>query len=183
MSKRELKALQRRFNNKLDKEGITVDFYNRHEALKPTLDEIGRALAKKHNTANEKDYEWMKWLIVIASGVFSVIVSQITRMSPALDSSLLFIQSNQLFLFKGAIIANALGIIFGAVYLYADIRSERDLADKLSIQRLHLLLKGTNRYENVIPSDNFRLFFYCKRISLICFLACIGAWVAFIWIM
>lgn len=35
MSKRELKALQRRFNNKLDKEGITVDFYNRHEALKP----------------------------------------------------------------------------------------------------------------------------------------------------
>ncbi|MFP3454180.1 hypothetical protein R0K30_21475, partial [Bacillus sp. SIMBA_154] len=95
------------------------------------LDEIGRALAKKHNTANEKDYEWMKWLIVIASGVFSVIVSQITRMSPALDSSLLFIQSNQLFLFKGAIIANALGIIFGAVYLYADIRSERDLADKL----------------------------------------------------
>ncbi|MFP3398455.1 hypothetical protein SB749_19220, partial [Brevibacterium sp. SIMBA_078] len=84
-------------------------------------------------------------------------------MSPALDSSLLFIQSNQLFLFKGAIIANALGIIFGAVYLYADIRSERDLADKLSIQRLYLLLEGANRYESIIPSSNFRIFSYCKR--------------------
>lgn len=81
MNKRELKPIQRKFNSKLDKEGITVDFYNCHEALKPTLDEIGRALAEKHNTANEKDYEWMKWLIVIAAGVFSVIVSQITRMS------------------------------------------------------------------------------------------------------
>lgn len=31
MSKRELKALQRKFNSKLDKEGITVDFYRGHQ--------------------------------------------------------------------------------------------------------------------------------------------------------
>lgn len=92
-----------------------------------------------------------------------------------LDSQSLLIQSNQLTLFKSAIVTNALGIIFGAIYLYTDIRSERDLVDKPSIQRLHLLLKETSRYENVIPSDKFRLFFYCKRISLTCFLECIEA--------
>ena len=102
-------------------------------------------------------------MIVIAAGVFSVIVSQVTRMPLVLDSELLLIQSNQLILFKTTIITNALGMIFGAIYLYTDIRSERDLVDKLSIQRLHLLLNGTNRYKNVIPSDTFRLFFYCKK--------------------
>lgn len=183
MSKQELKNLQNQLSDKMNREGVTVDFYHHHETLKPTLDEIQRACAERQNAANEKDYEWMKWLIAIAAGVFSVIVSQMTRMPSVLDSQSLLIQSNQLTLFKIAIITNALGIIFGAIYLYTDIRSERDLVDKLSIQRLHLLLKGTNRYENVIPSDNFHLFFYCKRISLICFLACIGAWVAFIWIM
>lgn len=62
-------------------EGITVDFYNRHEALKPSLNEIERACTEHQNTANEKDYEWMKWLIVIAAaGIFSVIVSQVMRM-------------------------------------------------------------------------------------------------------
>lgn len=181
MSKQELKNLQKQLNRKMEEEGATVSFYNHHEALKPTLNEIERARAERHNTANQKDYEWMKWLIVIASGVFSVIVSQVTRMTLALDSGSLFIQSSQLPLFKIAIIANALGIIFGAVYLYTDIRSERDLTNKLGIQQLYLLLNGTNRYENVIHSEKFRLFFYCKIASLICFLVSIGAWVAFIW--
>lgn len=183
MSKQELKKLQKEVEKILSNENLIVDFNNQYEVLKPKLDEISRSIAERHNAANEKDYEWIKWLIVIASGVFSVIVSQVTRISSIQDNQLLLMQSNQLPLFKVAITANALGIVFGAIYLYADIRSERDLAHKLGIQYLHLLSKGTNKYQNVIPSDNFRIFSYCKRTSLLCFLVSIGAWMIFIWVM
>lgn len=181
MSKKELKTLQKQLNHRIDTEGVTLDFQNHHRALEPTLNELERAQAERHNTANEKDYEWMKWLIVIASGVFSVIISQVARMSSSFDSGSLFMQSSQLPLFKVAIIANALGVILGAVYLYTDVKSERDLTNKLGIQQLYLLLNGTNRYKNVIPSENFRLFFCCKIASLFCFLVSIGAWIVFIW--
>ena len=183
MSNQELKKLQKELDQILNNKNISVDFYNQHEALKPILDNIDKSIAERHNTANEKDYEWMKWLIVIASGVFSVIVSQVTRMSSMQDNQLLLAQSNQLLLFKVAITANALGIIFGAIYLYTDIKSERVLADKLRIHQLHLLLRGKNRYENVVQSGSFHLFWYCKLASLLCFLICVIAWVIFFWVM
>lgn len=46
MSKQELKNLQNQLSDKMNREGVTVDFYHHHETLKPTLDEIQRARAK-----------------------------------------------------------------------------------------------------------------------------------------
>ena len=40
MSKRELKNLQKQLSRKMDREGVTVGFYNHHEELRPTLNEI-----------------------------------------------------------------------------------------------------------------------------------------------
>ncbi|MGP5104761.1 hypothetical protein ACTXJH_12560 [Psychrobacter celer] len=183
MSKQELKSLQKEFNQKLNDEGISAEFYNHHESLKPILYNIGKDIAERQSTAAQKDYDWMKWLAVIASGVFSVVVSQVTRMSSMQYNQLLLSQNDQLLLFKIAITANALGIVFSVIYLYRDIKTERDLADKLGVQRLYLLLRGTNRYENFIPSSKFQLFRLCKSVSILCFLISIIAWVVFIWVM
>lgn len=99
----------------------------------------------------------------------------------SIQNNELLLDNNQLLLIKIAISANASGIIFGAIYLYIDVMTERDLAYKLRIQRLYLLLKGENRYENVISSSPFRLFRILKLLSLLSFLVAIGSWVVFIW--
>lgn len=75
MSKKELKALNKELSDYLNTNGVTDDFYRHHETLKPQLDSIGRGIAERHNEANQKEFDWMKWLILIAAGVFSVIVT------------------------------------------------------------------------------------------------------------
>lgn len=172
MSKRELKYLEERFNDRL-KNNFDQEFYSRYQQLESHLEELEREVANRNNSLKQKDYEWMKWLIVIAAGVFSVIVTQVYKMSS--------LSVEQLILLKIAISANALGIVLGAIYLYTDVRHEKDLIRKIQIQRYHLLLEGKNKFNNVIHSDRLQFAERCKPLSLICFLVVILIWVWFVW--
>ncbi len=172
MSKQELKALEKRFNHIIDNE-ISPEFYNHYQQLKPHLDDLERSMAERNSSLKEKDYEWLKWLVAIAAGVFSVIITQIPKIS--------FLQADQLILLKIAISVNALGIVLGAIYLYTDVRHEKDLVRKLQIQRYYLLLEGKSKYNNVVNSDRLRFAELCKPFSLICFLIVICIWVWFVW--
>lgn len=172
MSKQELKALEKRFDYIIDNE-MSPELYDRYQQLKPHLDSLERSMAKRNSSLKEKDYEWLKWLVAIAAGVFSVIITQVPKIS--------FLQADQLILLKVAISVNALGIVLGAIYLYTDVRHEKDLVCKLQIQRYYLLLEGKNRYDNVVNSDRLRFAELCKPFSLTCFLIVICIWVWFVW--
>ena len=172
MSQQELKALENRFNHMM-KNDPSPEFYSHYQQLKPHLDELERDMAQRNSLVKEKDYEWMKWLVAIAAGVFSVIVTQISKMS--------LLSIEQLVLLKIAISANALGIVLGAIYLYTDVKHEKDLVRKLQIQRYYLLLDNKKRYENVIHSDRLWFSGLCKPLSLTCFLIFISIWVGFVW--
>ena len=172
MSQQELKALEDQFNH-IMKNDPSPEFYSHYQQLKPHLDKLERDMAQRNSLVKEKDYEWMKWLVAISAGVFSVIVTQISKMSlPSIE---------QLILLKIAISANALGIVLGAIYLYTDVKHEKDLICKLQIQRYSLLLENKKRYENVIYSDRLWFSGLCKPLSLTCFLIFILIWVGFIW--
>lgn len=171
-SKQELKLLQNELDHILNSDP-SEEFYYQYEQLKPHLDELEREVANHSNLANEKDHEWMKWLIVIAAGVFSVIVTQVSKMSS--------LSIDQLLLLKIAISANALGIVSGAIYLYTDIMNAKDLGYKLQVQRYYLLLKGKKRYENSINSEKLWFAKKSRNLSLLCFLAVIVIWVWFVW--
>lgn len=118
----------------------------------------------------------MKWLIVIAAGVFSIVITQIPKMSS--------LSLDQLLLLKVAISVNALGILFGAIYLYADVIDAKDLGYKLQVQSSYLLLKGEKRYKtNAIYSEELWFTKISKNLSLLCFLAAIAILVCFVWLM
>ena len=172
-SKQESKVLQDALCRKLDSDP-GEEFYDQCQELKPQIDVLEREIVKQSNLAKEKDNEWMKWLIVIAAGVFSVIVTQVAKMSS--------LSLDQLLLLKIAISANALGIVFGAIYLYTDVINAKDLGYQLQVQRNHLLLKGKKRYEaNAIYSRKLWFTETSKNLSLLCFLAVIVLWVWFVW--
>ena len=172
-SKQELKILQNELDHILNSDP-SKEFYYQYEQLKPHLDELEREVANHSNLANEKDHEWMKWLIVIAAGVFSVIVTQVSKMSS--------LSIDQLLLLKIAISANALGIVSGAIYLYTDVINAKDLGYQLQVQRYYLLLKGKKRYgANTINSKKLWFTKPSKNLSLLCFLAVIVLWVWFVW--
>jgi len=172
-SKQESKVLQDALHRKLDNDP-SEEFYYQCQQLKPHLDALESEIVKQSNLSKEKDHEWMKWLIVIAAGVFSVIVTQVTKMSS--------LSLDQLLLLKIAISANALGIVFGAIYLYTDVINAKDLGYQLQVQRYYLLLKGEKRYEaNAIYSRKLWFAETSKNLSLLCFLAVIVIWVWFVW--
>ena len=172
MSQKELKNLENRFNHMMEND-LSTEFYSHYQQLKPHLDELERDMARRNSLVKEKNYEWMKWIVAIAAGVFSVIVTQISKMS--------LLSIEQLVLLKIAISANALGIVLGAIYLYTDVKHEKDLVRKLQIQRYSLLLENKKRYENVIISDKLWFSGLCKPLSLTCFLIFISIWVGFVW--
>lgn len=70
-SKQELKVLQDEID-RIQESGLSEDFRYRCQQLRPKLDALEPEIVKQSHLAKEKDHEWMKWLIVIAAGVFSV---------------------------------------------------------------------------------------------------------------
>lgn len=172
MSKQELKDLEERFNDRL-KNNFDQDFINRYQEVKPHLDSLEREIALQNNSLKDKDYEWMKWIIVIAAGVFSFIVTQVSKMA--------LLSADQLFLLKIAMSLNALGIIFGAIYIHSDVWNGRDLIRKIQIQRYYLILENREKYNNVVVSDSLWFVQWCKPFSLLCFLIVMIIWVGFVW--
>lgn len=174
-SKQESKLLQDELERKIDSDP-SEEFLYQYQQLKPYLDELKSEIVKQSNLAKEKDSEWMKWLIVIAAGVFSIVITQIPKMSS--------LSLDQLLLLKVAISVNALGILFGAIYLYADVIDAKDLGYKLQVQSSYLLLKGEKRYKtNAIYSEELWFTKISKNLSLLCFLAAIAILVCFVWLM
>lgn len=172
-SKQELKVLVEELHRKLES-NPSYEFLVHYEKSKPYLEELEVEVVKQNNSAKEKDDEWMKWLIVIAAGVFSVIVTQVSKMSA--------LSSDQLLLLKIAISANALGIVSGAIYLYTDIINAKDLGYKLQVQRYYLLLKGKKRYEKrAVYSQELWFAKISRNLTVLCFLAVIVIWVYFVW--
>lgn len=172
-SKQEFKLLQDELDRKLDNDRSEEVLYQ-YQQLMPHLYELESEIVKQNNLAKQQDNEWMKWLIVIAAGVFSVIITQVSNMSS--------LSLCQLILLKIAISANALGIVSGAIYLYVDVINAKDLGYKLQVQRYYLLLEGEKKYKaNAIYSEELWFTKIAKNLSLLCFLAVIVIFVYFVW--
>lgn len=136
------------------------------------LDKLELQMYEKANESIKKEYEWLKWLVAISAGVFSVMTTQLAKGNFQLD---------QLFLIKLAILFNALGVIFGVIYLYQDVKTDRDFVNKLHIQALNLMLKGERRYERVIASEKSFLSNISRTIFLLSLFLSISVWICFIW--
>lgn len=172
MSKKEREKLTKDFNQALNNEHDSQLIINNQRYFINELDKLELQMYEKANESIKKEYEWLKWLVAISAGVFSVMTTQLAKGNFQLD---------QLFLIKLAILFNALGVIFGVIYLYQDVKTDRDFVNKLHIQALNLMLKGERRYERVIASEKSFLSNISRTICLLSLFLSISVWICFIW--
>lgn len=172
MSKKELAELQKDYEYLMSQEGGFKVICQNYDIHKEYLDKLELQAFDKINESLKKEFEWIKWIVAIAAGVFSVMTTQLAKGN---------FQGEQLLLIKFAIISNAIGVIFGAVFLYQDVKTEMGFVKGIEIQRKTVMLTGKPRYDKAIPSDrNFimRVAKFCCMTSL-SIAMCI--WIWFIW--
>ncbi len=128
---------------------------------------------KLNDRRNEAVYSWLRWLMLIATGAFSLSAGLVLGKSYI---------GCQLVLLKLALTANALGILFGSIAVYGEAKLHIGILRRYADNQIHKL-QGTDEY---VPSEqlfyvlpwwvnNSRTMFYS---SLILSLA---LWVSFIW--
>ena len=76
-------------------------------------------LAELVNKRSDKLYAWLRWLVLLAAGFFSLMAGQLT--GKAFDPL-------QWLLLKLALSTNGAGILFGAIALYGEVAAARQLA-------------------------------------------------------
>lgn len=74
---------------------------------------------------NNARYAWLRWLVLLAAGFFSLMVGQLAGKAFGILPMLAL---------KASLIANAFGILSGAIALYAEIDIARKLAQAQKAQ-------------------------------------------------
>ena len=106
MSKKELAELQKDYEYLMSQEGGFEVICQNYDIHKEYLDKLELQAFDKINESLKKEFEWIKWIVAIAAGVFSVMTTQLAKGN---------FQGEQLLLIKFAIISNAIGVIFGVL--------------------------------------------------------------------
>ncbi|MBU2766491.1 hypothetical protein HAP94_09865 [Acidithiobacillus ferrivorans] len=123
---------------------------------------------------NEKNYAYLRWLMLISTGAFS------------LSANVLFgktYPSNSILVLKAALTANAIGILFGAISVYGEAKLTNG-AVNLLIDKELLKIDGNHEAASRVPTiyalpSYMRVFERLFYLSLCCSLV---FWVCFIWL-
>lgn len=121
----------------------------------------------------EKGYAYLRWLMLIATGAFSVSISILfSRQHPV----------NSLLILKSALSSNAVGILFGAISLYGEAMLPNG-AFRLLAQREIYKLQGNHAEASNMPEFYVlpSIMKYFERICYLSLSAALCLWVCFIW--
>lgn len=141
-----------------------------------TQDEI-RAVYKRLNELGEKRseraYAWLRWLVLLAAGAFSVLVSQVVGDGAALRGSLPVL--------KIAMCLNAGGILCGVVCLFGEVQAVRRLVAQ-EVLRLKYTLDEQHEHAASVPSAASPSW-WIRKCEAFCYIFLAGsllAWVYFV---
>ncbi len=140
-----------------------------------TLNADIKALSALGDKRNEKLYAWLRWLVLLAAGFFSLMVGQLAGQS---------FSQPQLLLLKLALSLNALGILCGSAALYGEVVSLRRLARHYKA-RIDKRLQAEDECvasEPVVGKPPA----FLRASEWVCYVALMGSvvsWVAFIMLM
>ena len=122
----------------------------------------------------EKKYGYLRWLMVLAIGSFSLMAG-LTLGKPYLGCQLLAL--------KAALSANAVGILFGAIAVSGEVRRANEGLRLASLHTINNQLPSYERETNVTSvSSSPRWQDWVDRAFYYSLLASLSLWVAFVWL-
>lgn len=172
MSNKEIKKIQREFKEMMEDDNNLLIMTHNKEQFNEYISKKEEQAIEHRNSSIEKEYAWMKWLIAISAGVFSVMTTQLAKGG---------FNPEQTLMIKTAISLNALGVIFGVVYLRQEIETEKEYANKINAHIQTIIMYGKRKYDKYIPSEGMPFIKIYRLLSLFSLLLALLIWVLFIW--
>lgn len=123
------------------------------------------------NQGRERLYAWLRWLVLLAAGFFSLMAGQFFGKEALLPLALLP---------KLALTTNALGILLGAVALYGEPASARRLASAAREQAIAVLEGRATADGTPISAAPPRISQWAEPACYASLLASLLAWSAFV---
>lgn len=131
-------------------------------------------LQKYSDLRIEKGYAFLRWLMLISTGAFSLSVTVLFGQHFA---------SCSLPVLKAALTANAGGVLLGAIALYGEAMLPQG-AVRFLVDKEILKLQGNHAAAANVP-DVYVLPWYMKRIEQLCYFSLCASlcfWVYFVWL-
>lgn len=132
------------------------------------------ALLEQVNRAHEKLHAWLRWLVVLAAGVFSLMAGQLSGKdlpAPAMPC------------LKLALTLTALGILAGSVALFGEVAQQRRLVEA---QRARAAQSLDDPAAAMRPAASAERPAWARRAEQACYAALLSslfAWTAFVWLL
>ncbi|QKE37580.1 hypothetical protein [Ferrovum myxofaciens] len=123
---------------------------------------------------NEKSYAYLRWLMLISTGAFSLSVNVLFGKTYL---------SNSIFVLKAALTANAVGILFGAFSVYGETMLTKGAVSLVIDKEIHKL-DGNYEAASRVPTI-YALPSYMRLVEKLFYLSlCFSLifWVYFIWL-
>lgn len=134
-----------------------------------------KQLAEQAQKSNDKYYAWLRWLVLLCAGFFSIMVGQLTG-KPFLLM--------QLWVLKAALGLTAMGILGGSIALYGEVVVQR----KQVLNLRHSLLEklqaaGLPNASNGAPvaASPDKIHVWSEKVCYTSLIIALLAWVLFVW--
>jgi hypothetical protein len=133
------------------------------------LDEISKSHANKiaeiANLKYDKFYAWYKQILLMASGLLSVLVALHSKNSETYIEHLAFITT---------IVSLSLGILSGSIFLFSESHNLKKVQEDFSDKAIKYL-NDKNQANFVVTVQTSKIFVFCERLSYISFLVALIA--------
>ncbi len=120
---------------------------------------------------DEKLYAWLRWLVLLAAGFFSLMAGQLAGRS---------FEPTQFLLLKLAMALTAAGILAGATALYGEVSVQRRLAKDLGERIADILEETADESAGPIAARPTLLSRISERACYLSLAAALVVWVAFV---
>ncbi|RJX33199.1 MAG: hypothetical protein C4516_02030 [Oxalobacter sp.] len=131
-------------------------------------------LQKYSELRSEKGYAYMRWLMLISTGAFSVSVSVLFGKTFSPQS---------LIVLKAALSANAIGVLFGAIAIFGEAMLPRGVVRLLVDKEIHKMRRDYEAAANVPSMYTLPpCMKYIERLFYLALCTSLGLWVWFIWL-
>lgn len=132
------------------------------------------SLSKYNEQRNIAFYSWLRWLMLIAAGAFSLTAGLVLG-KPYLGLQLLAL--------KVALTANAIGILSGSIAVYGEAKMHKGFMRVIADNEIRKIREPETYVTN--KPLYYHLPWWVKYSETICYLALIASlalWLAFIWL-
>jgi hypothetical protein len=145
------------------------------EATKPkiNMNKYYNTYTETNNLATTKKYEWLKNILIMASTLIGILVSLHSKKSP---------NAQVHYLFSTTIISLGLGILTGAISLFAEVHTLEKAAEACK-ERILQALDGKEDILPLMTVPREKIFFYIEKIcyaSFVISILCLMAYAAVI---